>query len=158
MGRIKVWTGSLISNNEKAKRRTRIISLLPYQQPWRCQVHQNRVEIYPCGGLWNGTLQFRHRDHHSKSQLVPPALQHRLCTRDHTIHNPGEPTTRDRDQEMPTILQLRHLERVATNSWIKSLWKKIDKLGIKLEVIYRGIPLPREKDLYIMEEFMAVEF
>ena len=59
---------------------------------------------------------------------------------------------------MPTILQLRHLERVATNSWIKSLWKKIDKLGIKLEVIYRGIPLPREKDLYIMEEFMAVEF
>ena len=37
---------------------------------------------------------------------------------------------------------------LATNSWIKALWEKIDKLRIKLEVVYKSIPLPREKNMY----------
>ena len=45
---------------------------------------------------------------------------------------------------------------LTTNSWIKSPWEKIDKLGIKLELEYKSIPLPREKDGCIIELFVAL--
>ena len=45
---------------------------------------------------------------------------------------------------------------LATNSWIKSLWEKVDKLGIKLELEYKSILLPREKDVCTMEHFVAL--
>ena len=34
---------------------------------------------------------------------------------------------------------------LTTNSWIKSLWGKVNKLGIKLKLEYKSTQLPREK-------------
>ena len=45
---------------------------------------------------------------------------------------------------------------LATNSWIKSLWEKVDNLGIKIKPEYKSIPLPIEKDVCIMEHFAAL--
>ena len=40
---------------------------------------------------------------------------------------------------------------LATNSWGKSLWEKIDHFGISLEIEYPTIPLPRERDCLLMQ-------
>jgi endonuclease/exonuclease/phosphatase family metal-dependent hydrolase len=39
---------------------------------------------------------------------------------------------------------------LATDSWVKALWEKIDKMGIVLEMQYTQIPKPRENDSTIM--------
>ena len=111
MGRSKIWTGSLIHNNERAQRRSMIVRLLPHQQPRRRQVHQDGVEIPPCSILWNGTLQPSNIDHRCEPQLLPPALQHQLSARNHNPSNPGESPTGAWGQGMPLTLRLRHLEQ-----------------------------------------------
>ena len=45
---------------------------------------------------------------------------------------------------------------LATNSWIKSLWKKMDKLRIDIDLIYEPIHLPRNRDTCIMDFFVEL--
>ena len=40
---------------------------------------------------------------------------------------------------------------LATDSWVKALWQKIDHFGLALDLDYRSLPLPRENDACIME-------
>ena len=40
---------------------------------------------------------------------------------------------------------------IATDSWTKSLWGKVDKFGINTELDYKATLLPRENDGCIME-------
>ena len=106
MVRPKVWFGSLISNNERLKGRSRILGLLPHQRPWRHQVNKDRMEIPPSGILQDGLLQSCNRDRHSKSQLLSPALQYRLGARDYSLHNPGKSPTGTLGQRVPSSLRL----------------------------------------------------
>ena len=41
--------------------------------------------------------------------------------------------------------------RLATDSWVKSLWERIDKFDLSLELDYNTLELPRENDRPIME-------
>ena len=45
---------------------------------------------------------------------------------------------------------------LATNSWIKSLWEKVDKLGIDINLMYEPISIPRNKDTCIIEMFVKL--
>jgi hypothetical protein len=38
---------------------------------------------------------------------------------------------------------------LATDSWVKALWEKVDKLGITLLLEYTSIPKPRENDYHV---------
>ena len=40
---------------------------------------------------------------------------------------------------------------LATDSWVKSLWERIDKFDLSLELNYNSLNLPRENDRPIME-------
>ena len=46
---------------------------------------------------------------------------------------------------------------LATGScWTKSLCEKVGKLRIDVDMIYESIPLPRERDICIMEHFVEL--
>ena len=51
----------------------------------------------------------------------------------------------------PLLYDYDTWSEVATNSWIKSLWEKVDKLRIGMNLIYDPIPLLRNRDACIME-------
>eukprot|EP00985_Skeletonema_marinoi_P033854 scaffold42378_cov1007-Skeletonema_marinoi.AAC.1 len=40
---------------------------------------------------------------------------------------------------------------LATDSWVKALWERIDKFGIVVKLDYHTIPTPREHDIPIMQ-------
>ena len=58
-------------------------------------------------------------------------------------------------KKIPLLYDYNRRSGLATNSWIKSLWEKVDKLGIDINLIYGPIPLPRNRDVCTME--MCVE-
>ena len=43
---------------------------------------------------------------------------------------------------------------LATESWVKALWVKLDEFGIDLLLEYQKIPRPRERDQLIMQTFV----
>ena len=43
---------------------------------------------------------------------------------------------------------------LATNSWIKSLWKKVDYFGLWLQLEYKHLTPPQERDTCLMEELI----
>ena len=43
---------------------------------------------------------------------------------------------------------------LATKSWIKSLWERIHRFNIKIDLDYDAFPMPRERDECIMERFV----
>ena len=47
---------------------------------------------------------------------------------------------------------------LATDSWVKALWEKVDKLGITLLLEYTSIPKPRENDNTIMSAMVTMGY
>ena len=45
---------------------------------------------------------------------------------------------------------------LTTDYRTKSMWGKFDKLGIDVDMVNETIPLPRDKDVYIMECFIEL--
>ena len=43
---------------------------------------------------------------------------------------------------------------LATESWVKSLWERIHRFNIKIDLDYDALPMPRERDECIMERFV----
>ena len=43
---------------------------------------------------------------------------------------------------------------LATNSWVKALWERIHRFKIRIEIDYKALRLPRERDECIMERFV----
>ena len=56
----------------------------------------------------------------------------------------------------PLLYNYETWSGLATNSWIKSLWEKVDKLGIDIDLMYEPILLPRNKDAFIVEMFVKL--
>ena len=48
--------------------------------------------------------------------------------------------------------------KLATDSWVKSLWEQIQKLDLPVENDYKTLKMPREKDEYIIERLVHEGF
>ena len=44
---------------------------------------------------------------------------------------------------------------LATNTWVKALWEKIDHYRLEIDIDYTSLPFPRENDVCIMERAVA---
>ena len=47
---------------------------------------------------------------------------------------------------------------LATDSWVKSLWERIQKFDLSVEIDYKTLEMPREKDKCIMERLVHEGF
>jgi hypothetical protein len=45
-----------------------------------------------------------------------------------------------------------------TSSWLKSVWEKLSKLGIKIQLAHLPLQPPRERDTWIMAEFIRLNY
>ena len=58
--------------------------------------------------------------------------------------------------KFPIVYDYDTWSGLAIDSWIKSVWEKVDKLGIDVNLIYEPVSLPRNRDAYIMERFVEL--
>ena len=47
---------------------------------------------------------------------------------------------------------------LATDSWVKSLWERIQKFDLSVEIDYKTLEMPREKNECIMERLVLEGF
>ena len=116
------------------------------------------MEITPGGILRDIPIQSHDINNISEPQLVPTALSYRHHPSDHDNHHPRKSSTGAQDQKVSSSLLYNYntWNGFTTKSWIKSLWEKVDNLGINVDMVYGNILLPRDRDVCIMERFAEI--
>jgi sentrin-specific protease 1 len=61
-------------------------------------------------------------------------------------------------EDCPLSYDFNTWGHLATDTWVKALWEKVDLLDITLLLEYEGIPKPREHDCSIMSEMVKLGF
>ncbi|KAK1748959.1 hypothetical protein QTG54_000898 [Skeletonema marinoi] len=61
-------------------------------------------------------------------------------------------------EDCPLSYDFNTWGHLATDTWVKALWEKVDLLDITLLLEYDGIPKPREHDCSIMSEMVKLGF
>ena len=59
-------------------------------------------------------------------------------------------------QHCPFKYNFEKWGHLATDCWVKSLWEKIHSLSLDVEIEYKSLSIPRERDKFIMEELIDV--
>ena len=61
-------------------------------------------------------------------------------------------------QECPFNYEYDTWQHLATDSWVKALWEKIDNMGINLELEYESLVPPQETDRTIMQTMVDMGY
>ena len=141
--RDKVQTGGMYSHTERVREWPGFDGLLSNQQPGCGAKKPNVAQIHATSLLWHGAAQPTSDNHSGTYQLPPPTLWNQHGAGDYTDSGHCSCTSEDWCNRVSTPVQLKKYKNLATDTWTKELWEKINDYRINISLNYPKLEQPR---------------